>query len=70
MTQHKVLVVAALSGFLLSIAVGHLRAQKRATAQISGVASDPTGAVVPNAKVTATQTATGRVRTTVGGPVG
>lgn len=44
--------------------------QAVATAQISGSVVDPTGAAVPAAKITATQTDTGQVRTTVGGSDG
>jgi hypothetical protein len=42
-----------------------LFAQAVANAQISGVVADPSGAVVPGAKVTATQTDMGLVRTTL-----
>ena len=42
---------------------GRLFAQAVANAQLSGVISDSTGAVVPGAKVTATQTNTGLIRT-------
>ncbi|HKS95096.1 MAG TPA: carboxypeptidase regulatory-like domain-containing protein, partial [Terriglobia bacterium] len=44
--------------------------QTGASAQISGLVSDPSGAVVPNAKVTATHVATGLVRTTLSGSDG
>jgi hypothetical protein len=44
--------------------------QAVANAQIQGFVTDPSGAAVPNAKVTATQTATGLVRTTLSGPDG
>jgi hypothetical protein len=37
----------------------------QATAQINGTVSDSTGALIPGAEVTATQTATGIARTTV-----
>src|SRR6266566_10085052 len=40
-------------------------AQAVAYAQIHGEATDATGAVVPNARIKATQTDTGQVRTTV-----
>src|SRR5579859_7540388 len=46
------------------------RAQAVANAQIQGVVTDPTGAVVPGAKVTATQTNTGDARTTISGTDG
>jgi hypothetical protein len=58
------LVVAAV---LLTACATPLWGQAGAVAQISGTVSDPSGAVVPNAKVTATQTATGLVRTTLSG---
>jgi Carboxypeptidase regulatory-like domain len=41
------------------------RAQGDATAQISGVVTDPSGAAVPSAKITATQTVKNLTRTTV-----
>jgi hypothetical protein len=41
-------------------------AQAVANAQIHGVVTDPSGALVPSAQVKATQTDTGQVRTTVG----
>jgi hypothetical protein len=44
---------------------GRLFAQEIASAQISGVVADPSGAVVPGARVTATQTNTGLIRTTL-----
>ncbi len=47
-----------------------VRAQVGATAQISGLVSDQSGAIVPNAKVKATQVATGLVRSTVTGADG
>jgi len=42
----------------------------QATAQISGTVKDPSGAVLPGADVTATQTETGVVRTTVSNETG
>lgn len=45
-------------------------AQVGASGQISGLVSDPTGGLVPNAAVTATHVATGLVRTTRSGPDG
>lgn len=47
-----------------------LWAQAGATAQISGLVTDPSGAIVPKAKVTATQVSTGMVRTTDSGQDG
>ena len=44
--------------------------QAVANAQIQGFVTDPSGAAVPNANVTATQTATGLVRSTLSGPDG
>lgn len=54
-------------GFLLLFSIGSplARGQAVAGAQISGVVIDPSGAVVPGAKVTATQADTGISRTTV-----
>ncbi|MGH9353660.1 MAG: carboxypeptidase-like regulatory domain-containing protein, partial [Terriglobia bacterium] len=46
------------------------RAQAVANAQIQGVIADSSGAVVPGAKITATQTETGRARTTISGSDG
>ncbi|MGP8247301.1 MAG: carboxypeptidase regulatory-like domain-containing protein, partial [Bryobacteraceae bacterium] len=51
-------VLAALSGL-------PLWGQAVASATIAGTAIDPNGGLIPNARVTATQTATGMVRTTV-----
>jgi hypothetical protein len=45
-------------------------AQAVANAQIHGVISDSTGAVIPSAQIKATQTETGQVRTTVSGTEG
>src|SRR5262249_22511559 len=42
-----------------------LQAQTIATAQISGTVSDATGAILPGAEITATQTDTGATRTAV-----
>jgi len=47
-----------------------LLAQTSATAQISGTVSDPTGAVLPGAEITATQTDTGVMRTAVSNETG
>jgi hypothetical protein len=47
-----------------------LRAQAVASAQISGVVSDPSGAPIPAAQITAIQTANGRARTAKSGTDG
>src|ERR1051326_3678394 len=61
-----------LAGCCLIVAAGDgmLQAQTVGSAQISGAVRDPSGAAVPNAKVTATQTDTGLVRSTVSGGEG
>ncbi len=48
--------------FIFALLVPVLSAQSLNTSQISGVVQDATGAVIPNAKVTLTQVATGSVR--------
>jgi hypothetical protein len=45
-------------------------AQSLTTGAIAGTVTDPTGAVVPNATVTVTNTGTGQVRNTTSGPDG
>src|SRR5437899_9941434 len=51
---------------LLSVSVlWCAQAWAQATAQISGTVKDPSGAVLPGVEITATQTETGIVRTTV-----
>ncbi|MGH9353294.1 MAG: carboxypeptidase regulatory-like domain-containing protein, partial [Terriglobia bacterium] len=55
---------------LLGSGAASLWAQAVASAQISGLVTDPSGAAVPNANVIATQTDTGVVRTTLSGPDG
>lgn len=47
-----------------------LHAQAVASAQIAGTVMDSSGSVIPNAKVSVTQTNTGLVRNTVSGPDG
>ena len=59
-----------LLGLLLAVSTTQLWSQGQAGTQISGLVSDTSGAVVPNATVRATQTNTGLVRTTVSGPNG
>jgi hypothetical protein len=56
------LVIALFSTFFLYSAIA--AAQTLTTGAISGAVTDPTGAVVPHATVTATNTGTGAVRTT------
>src|ERR1700722_18784932 len=58
-------------GLLLAAAPADLVwAQAVATAQLSGSVTDPSGAPIPNAKVSVTQTATGSVRTAQSGADG
>jgi hypothetical protein len=70
MTRKHSLIAVVLAGILLSLSAVQLRGQTGASAQISGLVSDPSGAVVPNAKVAATKVDTGQVRTTLSGPDG
>jgi hypothetical protein len=65
----RILLASALILVLLPSAT-FLLAQATATAQIAGLVTDPTGAVVPEAQVKATQTDTGLTRTAVTGPEG
>jgi hypothetical protein len=55
---------------VLLLSPGGAFAQAVSTAQLSGVVKDATGAVVPGAQVTATQTSTGAVRSTTTGSDG
>lgn len=58
-------------GMMLLVAgAAPLWGQAGASAQISGLVSDPTGAIVPGARITAVHVNTGTVRTTVSGPDG
>ena len=60
--------VIVLLGLLVSSPPGY--AQAVANAQISGLVTDSSGAAVPSAKITATQTDTGLIRTTFSAPDG
>src|SRR5581483_887262 len=61
---------AAMAAVLILCGAGRVSAQAVANAQIHGVVSDPTGAIVPGAQVKATQTDTRQVRTTFTGSDG
>src|ERR1700761_3203717 len=56
--------------FTATISYNLAWAQPVATAQISGTVTDPSGAPIPNAQVSVTQTATGFVRTAQSGSDG
>jgi hypothetical protein len=70
MTRKIIIVTVSLLGVLLAASAAPLWGQAVANAQIQGFVTDPSGAAVPNAKVTASQTAMGLVRTTLSGPDG
>src|SRR5712671_2410051 len=59
----RILTTLSLAGLMLMISCGSAWAQ--ATAQISGSVQDPSGAVLPGAEITATQTDTGISRMTL-----
>lgn len=62
-----------LAAFLVALAVGFtgtVSAQSTTSGDVSGTLLDPTGAAVPNAKVTVTNVATGEVKTTTSGASG
>ena len=63
----RIILVGVILGFLCSH-LTVLRAQS--TAQISGTVKDQSGAVLPGVEVTATQTATGLVRSAVSNETG
>src|SRR5690242_12659291 len=63
-------VMLGIAGFLLTRAATPVWAQAGASAQISGLVSDPSGGVVPNAQLSATHIDTGLVRRTRSGPDG
>src|SRR5215469_12965840 len=52
------------------LGAGSMFAQSAAVSQISGTVRDSTGAVIPNAQVTVTQTSTGMTRSVQTGPEG
>lgn len=63
--------IGALLGILLFLRGGvPASGQAVASAQITGIVTDSSGATIPNAQVKVTQTNTGLVRTTVSGPAG
>lgn len=64
MTKRLAGSILAVSLIILSVCAMPLWGQAVASAQISGLVSDPSGAAVPNAEVTATQTNMGQVCTT------
>lgn len=70
MTKTVAVVMLGIVVLLATANDARLWGQAGASAQISGLVSDPSGAVVPNAKVTATHVSTGLVRTTLSGPDG
>jgi hypothetical protein len=63
MTRRNILISLVLPGILLLLCTVQLRGQAVANAQISGLVTDSSGAAVPSAKIAATQTDTGLVRT-------
>src|ERR1700753_3219785 len=68
MRQHSVWRSVVL-GVLLAISASYAHAVE-VTARIKGIVTDPTGAVVPNATITATNVATGVVSTTTSSSTG
>jgi hypothetical protein len=70
MTRKTIGATVLLLGVLFAMSTTRLWGQAVASAQISGLVTDPSGAAVPSAKITVTQTATGLVRTTLSGPDG
>src|SRR5687767_13043848 len=54
-----------IAGFLMAAALSSTLAWAQATAQISGTATDQSGAVLPGVEITATQTDTGISRNTI-----
>src|SRR5215468_11735234 len=71
MGEESMKCLAKYSAIALLISVlGCANVWAQATAQISGTVKDPSGAVLPGADVTATQTETGIVRSTVSNETG
>jgi hypothetical protein len=70
MTKRIAVVILGIAVLLVTANAAPLWGQAGASAQIAGLVTDPSGAVVPNAQVTATHVDTGSVRTTVSGPDG
>src|SRR5262245_53802155 len=67
-TVKRLFVSACVGLFILTIGSAALWSQ--ATAQISGAVKDQSGAVLPGAEITATQTETGIARTTISNETG
>jgi hypothetical protein len=61
--QGRVTGSAIFAGFLLFMLLAPARAQENAV--VTGTVTDPSGAVIPNVKLTLTNTATGQTRQTV-----
>jgi hypothetical protein len=66
----KVSCAGCLVAFLLTCGLQDVLAQSASTAALTGVVTDPTGAVLPNAVVTLTNLATNQVRTVTTGADG
>ncbi len=64
------LAAVALLAVLLAVAVPSLMAQSAGTSALAGTVTDPSGAAIPNATVTITNSATGQTRTTTTGTDG
>lgn len=66
----QAVILSVLVILLAALSVVPLSGQGVASAQIHGLITDPSGAVIPKAKVVVRQTNTGLVRTTLSGPEG